>query len=115
MIIEHMASGLSFESFGAVIDVNVDTLYQWNKLKPQFAEAKSIAFEKCRLFWEKKGIEGLHTSNYRKGNTSITKSINAHIWSLNMKARFKEWRNVDKPEETDTVNPTQLIIHVKQD
>ena len=112
-----MANGLSFESFAAVIDVNQDTLYQWVKDKrPGFSEAKEAAFAKCRLFWEQKGIDGLWTSTYRKGNISTTKAMNARIWELNMKARFKEWKNAEKADTEDQSNAPapQLIINVNK-
>lgn len=116
MLIDHMKSGLSFESFGAVIDVNRDSLFEWVKRHKAFSDAKNVAFEKCRLFWEKKGIDGLETTNYRKGNVSVSKSMNARIWELNMKARFREWRNVDKPEVTTTENvASKLVINMPKD
>ena len=105
-----MKSGLSFESFGAVIDVNRDSLFEWVKRHKAFSDAKNVAFEKCRLFWEKKGIDGLETTNYRKGNVSVSKSMNARIWELNMKARFREWRNLDKPDVNQTDELPRLVI-----
>lgn len=123
-LIQHMESGLSFETFAAQIDVNVDTLNEWCKRHSEFSVAKGRAFEKCRLFWEKKGIEGLTNQNFRKTTTddngrvvhsSVSKSMNARIWELNMKARFKDWRNLDKPDnESTSTEAPQLIIHVKQ-
>lgn len=110
MLIDHMKSGLSFESFGAVIDVNRDSLFEWVKRHKAFSDAKDVAFEKCRLFWEKKGIDGLETTNYRKGNVSVSKSMNARIWELNMKARFREWRNLDKPDVNQTDELPRLVI-----
>lgn len=115
-LIEHMNKGYSFETFGAVIDVNPDTLFEWAKKHKDFSEAKHLAFNKCRLFWEKAGIEGMQNQTYRKGNVSITKSLNAHIWSMNLRARFKEWRNVDKPEVTTTENvASKLVINMPKD
>ena len=53
MLIDHMASGLSFETFAGVISVSRDTIYEWaNKFK-DFSDAKKIATPKRNLFVEK--------------------------------------------------------------
>jgi len=95
-LIDHMAKGLSFETFGTVIGVDRATIYKWakpeNKHKYQgFYDAKRIAFEECRAWWEKVG-NGLAT-----GSKSV-KHGNSAVWIYNMKCRFaKEWR--DNPAE----------------
>lgn len=117
MIIDHMAEGYSFESFGAIIDVNQDTLHEWAKRHEEFSEAKKLAFTKSRYYWEKTGIEGLQTTVMRKGNMTVTKTLNVRVWELNLKSKFKEWRNVDKSEDQDPQNraPFQLVIHPPKD
>lgn len=93
MLIEHMSSGLSFESFAGVISVNQDTLHEWAKVNPSFSEAKKIAFSKCRCWWEKAGISGLWGS---KDST-----FNAAVWIFNMKNRFK-WTDKVEVESSQT-------------
>lgn len=117
MLIDHMEKGYSFESFGAIIDVNQDTLHTWAKTHQDFSEAKHLAYNKSRLYWERIGIEGLHTTVMRKGNMTVTKSLNVRVWELNLKSKFKEWRNVDKADETEGVVkvPFQLVIHEPKD
>lgn len=89
MLVEHMASGLSFTSFAAVIDVNEDTLHEWVKVHEDFSDTKKQAFSKNKLFWEKKGIEGLWGDKMNVFNSTV--------WIFNMKNRFPvEWR--DKKE-----------------
>lgn len=39
-LVDHMATGMSFESFAANIGVHWDTLYEWCKVHPEFSEAK---------------------------------------------------------------------------
>jgi hypothetical protein len=85
-LIDHMNSGLSFESFGGVIEVAVSTLYKWAEDHKIFSEAKAIGFQKSRFFWEKIGIQQAQDG---QGN--------ATAFVFNMKNRFPaEWR--DKQE-----------------
>jgi len=93
MLIAHMSEGLSFESFSAVIKVNQDTLHSWVKQHVSFAEAKSIAFDESRLFYERIGTMAV------KG---LIENFNATVWVFNMKNRFK-WRD-KQPEEVSQVN-----------
>lgn len=90
MLIGHMASGLSFETFAPVVKVNLDTLYEWAKLKPTFAEAKKTAFQQNLLFWEKLGIMGA---------TGRIKNFNVTAWIFNMKNRHG-WRDVKQLEHS---------------
>lgn len=114
-LIDHMEKGFSFESFGAVIDVSVSNMNVWVTRYPEFQAAKDLAYNKSRLFWEKVGIDNLHTTVIRKGNMTVTKSLNVRVWELNLKTKFKEWRNVDKVDQpTDKSETPQLIINVKQ-
>ncbi len=39
-LILHCKKGLSYEAFAGVVDVCVDTLYEWEKVHPKFSEAK---------------------------------------------------------------------------
>lgn len=100
MLVEHMASGMSFESFAGIIDVNQDTLHEWVKHHVDFSEAKKRAWAKNRVFWEKVGIDGLYNESYRDKDSSHSKQLNAAIWVFNMKNRFK-WRDridvIEKP------------------
>lgn len=114
MLIKHMESGLSYETFAAVVDVDRDTLYNWEKLFPQFSDAKKKAFSKCQLFWEGKGLEGLFTeSEYDpQTKTNKTKAINDRIWRINMYNRFG-W--ADKREVIQEDKPKKLIIKMEKD
>lgn len=78
-LIEHMKSGLSFESFAATVDVHFDTLYNWCKLFPEFSDAKKAAVAKCMMWWEQAGMQGMRTSG----------AFNSAVWIFNMKNRFK--------------------------
>lgn len=106
ILIEHMSGGLSFESFAGVIGVDLGTMQDWLQAVdkkgepkyPEFIRAKAIAVEKCRLYWEKMGIEGLwNTSSKEHGS----RSFNSAVWAKNMKCRFsKEWGESVKVEHS---------------
>jgi hypothetical protein len=101
MLIEHMSEGYSFESFAGLIEVNIDTLYEWVKTHKNFSEAKKIAVHKCRLKWESIGLKG--TQGHFDG-------FAASSWMYNMKCRFKnEWLEPDKIA-APKVNAGKLII-----
>lgn len=103
MLIEHMSGGYSFESFAGTIRVNRDSLYEWEKVHPEFSDAKKVGVEASRLFWEAQGIDGLYsTTEYNEdGKPLKSKSINASIWIFNMKNRFRDqWHDKQQIEHS---------------
>lgn len=92
-LIKHMASGLSFECFGATINVARDRVYAWAKEHPEFAEAKQAALQQGLLWWEKQGNMGLWQD--REGPT-----INTGMWIFNMKNRHR-WQERHEVETKD--------------
>lgn len=98
-----MSQGFSFETFAAKIRVNRNTLQNWVSVYPEWAEAKEMAFDACQLFWEKLGIDHVVNTSEYDGATksSVSKSLNSSVWSLNMKNRFG-WRD-RQPGEEDKV------------
>lgn len=95
-----MAKGLSFESFGGVIQVARQTLYDWAKAHPDFHKAKEIGHTASMLFWEKEGVEGLWTLTEREGPVTTTRTLNSTVWIFNMKNRFG-WRDKQPDEEPE--------------
>lgn len=99
MLIEHMQQGFSFESFGASpVGVAKDTLYEWVKRHPEFADAKKKAEIESLHFWEQIGIDGA------KG---VYKNFNAASWIFNMKNRFK-W--TDRTEQSIDESANKITI-----
>ena len=80
MLIEHMAEGYSFESFGGIIEVDETTLYEWVKNHEKFSLSKSIGTQKSMIWWEQMG---------RKGMMNEIPFFNDRIWRLNMINRFR--------------------------
>lgn len=92
MLIEHMGSGFSYESFAGKIGVVKKTLYNWEDEFKDFLYAKEKGFEKSRLFWEKVGID-----------IASSGVGNATAYIFNMKNRFKkEWS--DSSEQNININ-----------
>lgn len=84
MLINHMKQGLSFESFGGVIGVAKDTLYQWVKKHKEFSDAKKIGTSFTILYWEKLGIAG---------TLGRIPGFNSTSWIFNMKNRETKWKD----------------------
>lgn len=53
MLVDHMAQGLSFESFAAIVDTHFDTLYNWQKEHAEFFEAHKIGKAHYKIFNER--------------------------------------------------------------
>ncbi len=98
-LIEHMAKGYSFETFGASVGVWTSSTYLWLK-HPKFSEAKKEGEARCRLWWEKLGMGGA---------SGHLKNFNAAAWIFNMKNRF-HWK--DRIESTGhlTVSPHEYLV-----
>lgn len=106
MLIEHMAEGYSFESFGGIIEVNEDTLYEWVKVHPKFSDSKSIGTQKSMIWWEQMG---------RKGMMNEIPFFNDRIWRLNMINRFRsKWSDGTKNENNDKVK-TEIVVRYEGD
>lgn len=93
-LIDHMASGLSFESFAGLVGTCKDTIYEWANAHSLFSEAKKEGFERNRLFWERAALKGMTADKF-----------NATVWIFNMKNRFpREWRDRTEVDSTSTTN-----------
>lgn len=94
MLIKHMGDGLSIESFAAIVGRSKDTIYEWVKKHPDFADAKKKGEALSLLFWEKAGITGMFGK---------IKGFNVAAWIFNMKNRhgYKNDPAPDTPPQTD--------------
>lgn len=82
MVKDHMAEGYSFESFAGLIRVNVDTLYEWEKVHQEFSDAKKIA-RALQLLANEKTLNDIIKGKIRNGNIAghIFKMKNCHKWT----------------------------------
>lgn len=92
-LIDHMAKGYSFESFGGLTGHGKQTLYRWLDEHQEFRDAKELGENKSRIFWEGLGVDHVVGNNGPGGKT-----LNASVWIFNMKNRFG-WK--DKQGEID--------------
>lgn len=111
MLIEHMASGLSFESFAGLIGVCEDTIYEWAKVHASFSEAKRIGFAQNRLWWEQMGNAHIvHTDSKFESSPKL----NSTVYIFNMKNRFpKQWR--DRTEVKSSVKIDSEAVRALSD
>jgi hypothetical protein len=113
-VIDHCSQGYSFESFGGVIRVCLDTLNAWAKQYPEFLQAKKDAKLACLAWWERTGHQGMINN----------KDFGSAMWVFSMKARFGHMGWTDKHEVThgltkdvddngDTMDSSQLHEFLK--
>lgn len=95
MLIDHMATGLSFESFGGTVNVGMSTTKEWARSNKEFQAAKEVGATKCRLFWEKVG---------RSGAMGQIPNFSASAYIFNMKNRFNWSDRTDLKIGEDTNN-----------
>ena len=84
MLIDHMKQGLSFESFGGVVGVCKETLYEWTRKHQDFLDAKKRGTSCTILYWEKIGIAG---------TLGKIPGFNSTSWIFNMKNREPKWKD----------------------
>ena len=92
-LIEHMARGKSFESFGAYANCGVSTLYDWVDRHEEFSEAKSIGELKSLDHWEEIASAA-----------AFEKSYNAAIIIYTMKCRFRKYGWADSEKIQQQIN-----------
>lgn len=95
MLVDHMAQGYSFESFGAIADCCADSLYEWKKVHPNFSDAHKKGKLLRLRFYEELGLDGV------KGERE---KFNAAAWIFTMKAQFNQFGWKEKKEIDANVN-----------
>jgi len=53
MLMEHLQSGLMYQSFAGEVGVCVDTLYEWEKVHPEFSDAKKRGLAMGLGHWDR--------------------------------------------------------------
>lgn len=79
-VVEAMGAGHSFTAFAGMIGVSKDTLYEWKRTHPEFAEASEVAKPARLLFLERRLLEA-----------DTTQKVSSSIFALK-NADPSEWR-----------------------
>lgn len=88
--------GLSYDAFPAYLAeqtgvfVHIDTLYEWERVHPEYSEAKKQFLSCGRIKWERIGRDA--------ATGTLPETFNATAWVFTMKNRFG-WR--DRVEISD--------------
>ena len=88
LLIKHMSQGKSLATFGAVVGVSRNAIYEWIDRYPEFAEAKEQASQKCQEWFEQRlqaKLLGVKSSNFDP------KLIDATVLIFALKTRFHEY------------------------
>lgn len=105
-LIEHMSGGKSYETFAARCRVSIDTLYEWEKVHPEFSEAKKAGIALSMAWWEEKMMKNLTTFEGTKFNTTA--------WIYTMKCRFPKYWG-EKQEVSHVIKDTREIQKLTDD
>jgi len=90
LLINHMSSGLSFESFAGVVLVNQDTLHEWCKKHKNFSEAKKMGRSRGCLAYEKLILAAAQGQVQNFNSTAaIWFGKNVHGWRDKIEADIK--------------------------
>jgi hypothetical protein len=82
MLVDHMAEGMSYESFAGFIGVNRDSLYEWDKHYVNFSDAKKIGRAK-QEYANEKTLHQIAKGKLRDANVTAQIFImkNCHKWT----------------------------------
>ena len=104
MLIDHMKKGLSYQTFGGTIGAGRSTIYDWEKVFPEFKEAKQIALMKAQEFFEQRLIIKISGQDV-KGIAK--KEIDTACLIFALKTRFHETYG-EKQEVTHSVSEIKI-------
>jgi hypothetical protein len=97
-LIQHMAKGHSFYSFGGVIGCSRELLLKWCDRHKEFEEARKIGHEKALLYWE----------NVQDRASKGQDRANAALIVFRLKNQFRTDYDVDR--KVEVTGGVQLII-----
>lgn len=103
-LIKHMEAGGSFMSFGAVVSVGRQTLYDWADTYQEFKQAHEIAKLKALSWWERQGRDGLWTTKEA--------SLNTGAFVFQVANRFREQGYTRNPQAEEDTASHRLEVEV---
>lgn len=99
-LIEYMSRGMTLKAFAGKISVNVDTVFEWLKVHPEFSDAYKVGQGK----FEEMMLEMAHSVMLDKG------SFNSTLWIFLMKVCCKYQ---DRVEVQGSIN--HQVINISHD
>lgn len=85
---QHRKDGYGYHSFAAIVGVDIETLYNWEKANPDFLGAKKESYPHALHYWEKMG---------KLGAAGKLKNFNSTAFIYTTKNMFRDEYN-DKQE-----------------
>lgn len=101
MLLDHMEKGFSLEAFGGVVRVSRETLYEWQRVHPEFSDTVALGKTLCQLRWEEFGKDMMMGKVFGGSST---------IYIFNMKNRFG-WRDQPQDSAEEKNKPKQLTLN----
>lgn len=95
-VVDFMGQGYSYTAFAGHLRINLDTLYEWQKVHPEFSEATKIARQVRCATLEREMLE-----------SDVSPRITARIFALKNAAPH-EWR--DKPDDNEALKDALTVI-----
>lgn len=89
-LVDHMAGGLSFETFGAEVETGRTQLYEWMMKFPEFKKAKELGESKAQKLYETIGLRAM---------TVKDAPFNSRAWDKTMNIRFG-WNSTTTVQHT---------------
>jgi hypothetical protein len=103
MLIDHMAAGLSYESFAGLLGVTRDCLYKWESMHENFLYSKKVGKEKMLLYFERMGLS--MAAGKLKGGNAAT-----YIFTMKNKCGW-----TDKLEQEIVADSPLTINYIKDE
>lgn len=90
LVVQCGKDGKSLHQTSSILDISVQTLYEWQKRYPDFADAITRAREFAQAWWEDKAQAGLGDRNF-----------NPRLWEFQARNRFPtSYRDISRTEIT---------------
>ena len=108
MLISHMSKGMSFMSFGGVVNAGRATMYEWCGRYPKFKEAKQVGELKCQQWMEQRLAIKISGQDVKGIDT---KKIDTTALIFALKTRFHKTYG----EKTETEHKGEIKINIDKD
>lgn len=105
LLVDHMSTGRSFESFAAVADVTRSTLYNWEKDHPEFLDAHKRGDDQRLNYMEMTGLTGM-------GGRLPGFSASTWIFAMKNIAKWTDRQDVTSGDAPLPVQPATVTVYL---